>query len=212
VPPEFIAMAGDHPTRHEKTSATGFNFTAHMRALCADLAARLPELAHVDTSRVAIRFCQTRRATRHGLYASLTPLRFEGGALVSRRRGRSWSVQRLFDDAGREMLYLLSFYLPRFFDRPFDDKLCTVVHELWHVSPDFNGDLRRHEGRYYAHGPCQKQYDALAARLAAKWRSLDPPPELYDFLRFDFRELARRRGPIVGQVIRTPKLIPCRQS
>jgi hypothetical protein len=205
-------MVGDPPPSRGKTSTAGFDFTSHMRALCADLAARLPDLAHVDTTRMAIRFCQTRRRTRHGLYASLTPLRFAGGALVSRRRGRSWSVERLYDDAGREMLYLLSFYLPRFLDRAFADKLCTVVHELWHVSPDFNGDLRRHEGRYFAHGPCQKQYDALVSSLAAKWRSLDPPPEIYDFLRHDFRALVRRHGPIVGQMIRTPKLIECQPS
>jgi predicted metallopeptidase len=201
-------MAGTRPISTDRLSTGGFDFTAHMRALCADLAARLPELAHVDTSRVAIRFCQARRQTRHGLYASLTPMRFEQGALVSRRRGRTWSVERLYDDRGREMLYLLSFYLPRFLDRPFDDKLATVVHELWHINPEFNGDLRRHPGRCYAHGHCQKQYDALVGRLAEKWRSLDPPAAVYSFLRIDFRELTRRHGPIVGQVIRTPKLIP----
>lgn len=187
--------------------ASGFDFTSHMRALCADLAARLPELAHVDIGRMAIRFCQTRRRTRHGLFASLTPMRFEGGALVGRRRGKTWSVERLYDDAGREMLYLLSFYLPRFLDRPFDEKLCTVVHELWHINPDFNGDLRRHPGRCYAHGHSQQQYDALVAGLAAKWQSLDPPAAVSEFLQHDFRELTRRHGPVIGQVIRTPKLI-----
>jgi hypothetical protein len=65
-----------------------------------------------------------------------------------------------------------------------------------------------HPGRCYAHGHCQKQYDALVGRLAEKWRSLDPPAAVYSFLRIDFRELTRRHGPIVGQVIRTPKLIP----
>jgi hypothetical protein len=201
-------MAGTLPTSHGLPSAGGFDFTLHMRALCADLSARLPELSHVDTARVAIRFCQTRRRTRHGLYASLTPMRFEQGALVSLRRGRSWSVERLYDDAGREMLYLLSFYLPRFLDRPFEEKLCTVVHELWHISPDFNGDLRRHPGRFYAHGHSRQQYDALVRHLSVKWQALAPPPQVYDFLRLDFRRIERRHGPIFGQVIRTPKLIP----
>jgi len=73
-------------------SAAGFNFTLHMRRLCADLVARVPELAHIDLKRVAIRFCQARKAVRHGVQASLTPLRFERGELYSQRRvepGRS---------------------------------------------------------------------------------------------------------------------------
>ena len=39
------------------------------------------------------------------------------------------------------MLYLLSFYLPRFLKLPWREKLATVIHELWHVNPQFNGDL-----------------------------------------------------------------------
>jgi predicted metallopeptidase len=200
------SIAGN-TSRSGKQAAGGFNFTQHMRSLCVDLTARLPELSHVDMSRVAIRFCQARVYSRHGIYASLTPMRFAGGQLVSQRRGRAWTVERLFDDAGREMLYLLSFYLPRFLERPLAEKLETVVHELWHVGPAFDGDLRRHPGRCYAHTHSQKQYDALMAELARKWLDLEPPAEIYDFLRYDFRELEARHGRVFGQKIRTPRLL-----
>jgi hypothetical protein len=106
------------------------------------------------------------------------------------------------------MLYLLSFYLPRFLERAFDYKLATVVHELLHIGPAFDGDLRRHPGRYYAHGRSQKCFDAQAEALAARWLALEPPPGIAEFLHFDARELLRRHGRIVGQRIRTPKLIP----
>src|SRR5690606_28030364 len=124
---------------------------------------------HIDMGRVAIRFCQARIRSRHGIYASLTPLRFAGGELVTHRRGRVWTVERLFDDAGREMLYLLSFYLPRFMERPLEEKLSTIVHELWHIGPSFDGDLRRHPGRCYAHTHSQRQYDSLMDEMARKW-------------------------------------------
>ncbi len=188
-------------------AAAGFNFTLHMRWLCADLAKRLPELAHLDIDRVAIRFCQARVHSRHGLYASLTPMRFEGGELLSRRRGGTWTVERLYNDAGREMLYLLSFYLPRFLDRSLEEKLTTVVHELWHISPTFDGDLRRHPGRCYAHTHSQRQYDARMRELTQKWQSLHPPREVYEFLKYDFRQLERRHGRVFGQKIRTPRLL-----
>lgn len=192
----------------QTSDADGFDFTRHMRALCGDLCTRLPELAHIDMGRVAIRFCQTRNRTRFGVHASLTPLRFEGGSLAGRRRGRTWTVQRLFDAGGREMLYLLSFYLPRFLERPFREKLETVVHELWHIGPAFDGDLRRHPGRCYAHSHSQKQYDAHVELLAGRWLSLEPPPAVFEFLQCGFDELAQRHGHVYGQRIPTPKLIP----
>ncbi len=85
-------------------------------------------------SQVAVAFAQTRHQALHGLQAKLTPMRFEGGALTTRRRGRTWTVQRLFHGQ-REMLYILTFYLPRFLDQSFREKLITVFHELYHISP-----------------------------------------------------------------------------
>lgn len=186
---------------------SGFDFTGSMRHLCQDLCARLEPLKHIDVDRVAIRYCQARKRVAHGLQASLTPLRFEGGQRHRQHRGRTWSIQQLYDAHGQEMLYLLSFYLPRFQDRPFEEKLATVVHELWHISPRFDGDLRRHPGRCYAHTHSQKQYDAQMQKLAAEWLTLGPPADLYEFLRFDFRQLAQRHGHIVGQCIQTPKMV-----
>jgi predicted metallopeptidase len=185
----------------------GFNFTWHMRRLCVDLAQRLPELNHVDVERLAIRFCQARKPVRHGVQATLTPLRFERGELMSRRRGRMWTVERLYDSTGRELLYLLSFYLPRFLERSFEEKLATVVHELWHISPRFDGDLRRHPGRCYAHSHSQKHYDEAMHQLARKWLSLDPPEAAYGFLRSNFAQLECAHGAVFGQKIPTPKLI-----
>ena len=57
-------------------SATGFDFTFHARRLCDDMACRLPELAHIRMDRVAVSFCQTRKAVSHGMYAALTPVAF----------------------------------------------------------------------------------------------------------------------------------------
>ena len=132
------------------------------------MVARLEELRHIDLSRVGIGFCQTRRQGRFGMHASLTPLRFPGGQAQRVRRGRTWRIQRVELD-GREMLYLLNFYLPRFLDLPFAEKLTTVAHELWHIGPRFDGDLRRFGGRCYAHSGSQRRYDAYVGRLVDRW-------------------------------------------
>lgn len=190
-----------------KTSRqAGFDFTLHMRLLCGDLSTRLPELAHIDLDRVGIRFCQARARGLYGVQASLTPLRFENGEQVADRKNGRWRIDQVIDAHGRELLYLLSFYLPRFLNHPFEEKLATVIHELWHISPTFNGDIRRHSGRCYAHSHNQKQYDALMYELARKWLRLGPPEPVHAFLRCSFRQLHRKHGSIYGTRIRSPRL------
>ena len=186
----------------------GLDFSVEMRRLCVDVCSRLPELAHVDMAQVAVCTSQTRRNVSHGLYASLTPLRFEGGARENTKRGRTYRVEAVLDSSGRELLYILTFFLPRFCDLPLEEKLTTVLHELWHIGPDFDGDLRRFAGRFYAHGPSQKAYDDHVRRLAQKWLSLSPSEHLYDFLHPTFADLVAEHGRVVGLRMRSPKLIP----
>jgi hypothetical protein len=143
----------------------------------------------------------------HGLYASLTPLRFLGGHTHCLRRGRKFSIQRVEVD-GREMLYVLNFYLPRFLDLSFREKLTTIAHELLHISPHFNGDLRRFSGRCYAHSHSHRQFDAQAEQLAQRWLSRGPDESLYAFLQLDFLRLHALHGRIFGRRIAAPKLLP----
>ena len=186
----------------------GFDFTMHMRVVCEDMVARLPELAHVDLARVAISFVQARKHGPFGLYASLTPMRFAGGARVERRRGRYYQSQTLCDAQGREMLYILSFCLPRFMDLGFRDKLATILHELWHIGPRFDGDIRRHAGRCYAHSVSQQRYDSAMLRLADRWLTLGPAPAIYTFLHGRFEDLRQQHGRIYGLKVARPKLLP----
>ena len=171
------------------------------------MAAQLDELRHIDMSRVAVSFRQTRKRMPYGLYASLTPLRFAGGETHGVRRGRKFSIQRVEID-GREMLYVLNFYLPRFLDLGFREKLTTIAHELLHISPNFDGDLRRFSGRCYAHSHSHPQFDAQAEQLAQRWLARGPEQSLYAFLHLDFLRLRAMHGGIYGRRIAAPKLLP----
>jgi predicted metallopeptidase len=200
--------APKQPVFRRKTTPTGFDFTLHIRRVCDDMAARLTELQHVDMSRVTVSFSQTRRRGSMGMHASLTPLRFAGGRMHTIRRKRRWGLQRLYDADGREMLYILTFYLPRFLDLAPREKLTTILHELWHIGPKFDGDVRRLGSRCYAHGPSQKQYDAHVEALVRRWLAQGPPKSLYDFLELSFAELSARHGRIFGRKTPQPKLVP----
>lgn len=187
-----------------------FDFTTHVERLATDVSRRVALLSHIDTTRVAFSWSQTRKAVAHGIYATLTPLRFRGGALAQRRRGQTWVTQRVVDHAGRDYLYLMTFYLPRFLNCPAQEKLETLVHEMWHVGPQFDGDLRRHAGRCYAHGPSKAAFDAKVASLTREYLDTSPRQELMEFLRHDHRGLCERYGRVVGRQIPHPKLVPQR--
>ncbi len=192
----------------DDTRHLGFNFTHHVRLICQDMVERLTDLEHIDFSRVAVGFCQARKSVAHGLQAALTPMRFEEGRQVTIRNGRQYRVQQLVDEHGNEFLYLLTFYLPRFLNLPFKEKLVTILHELWHIGPEFNGDLRRHEGRCYIHTHSERQYNAAMAKLADQWLAENPPDDLYGFLDHSFASLCASHGRVYGTRIPAPKLIP----
>jgi len=203
-----MSSARQRRSRRGSGDLTGLDFTSQMRRLCEDMVARVDQLRHIDMARVAVSFSQTRKAANHGMYASLTPMRFVGGQTHTVRRGRKWSVQRLQGSDGREMLYILSFYLPRFLDLKFREKLTTVMHELWHIGPKFDGDVRRFQGRCFAHGGSQQRYDAHVDRLVDCWLGSHPPESVAEFLRPNFRELVARHGRVFGRKIPAPKLFP----
>jgi predicted metallopeptidase len=184
-----------------------FDFAVQVSALCADIAARCPDLGHIDVSRLLFGVTQARNGHTHGLQARVTPLRFRNGQLTRRRRGTLYQVQRFFVDA-REILYLVTFCLPRFLDQDFDDKFVTLFHELYHINPHFDGDLRRHEGRYSIHSHSQKEYDGQMAQLAREYLASKADPALHAFLRLNFAQLKHRHGGVIGVVVPRPKIIP----
>ncbi len=184
-----------------------FDFTSAIDRVCRDMTDRIGALNHIDMNYVAIGFCQTRRATSHGMFASLTPLRFQNGKRITRRSGKKWKIQSYLSSEGGEYLYILNFYLPRFLELSLFDKLETIVHELYHISPSFDGDLRRFGGRCYAHGSSQKKYDAIVKRLTHQWLDAEPPKGMWEFLRYDYRQITKRYGSVYGVKIPAPKLI-----
>lgn len=190
---------------------TPFDFSTAMYRLCEDIVQRLPDLRHINMPEVAVTFAQARSHVTHGIQAKLTPLRFEDGALVTKRYGKQWTVPRMYHGR-QELLYILTFYLPRFFHHTTREKLVTVIHELFHISPEFNGDIRRFGGRYHAHSHSQKQYDECMGQFVDLYLAQQPPRELYAFLELSFADLQAKHGGVVGLKVPIPKLIPMSKS
>jgi predicted metallopeptidase len=198
--------------RREKESFSppgnkSFDFCRQMHRLLADIVARSEFFPCIQVDKILIGTLQARNGHGHGLQARVTPLRFPGGHLTHQRRGILYQVQRYFLD-DLEYLYVLTFCLPRFLDQDFDAKMVTIFHELFHIHPDFNGDLRRHKGRYSIHTHRQCRYDAYMQQLARHYLDTKPDPEIFNFLRFNFHQLQERHGLILGIAVPRPKIIP----
>lgn len=193
---------------HSGTPGRPFDFSGLMRALLADIARRCPPLSHIDSDRLLVGVLQARSGRSGGLQARVTPLRCRDGKLRRVRRGVVYQVQRYLI-AGHEYLYLMAFCLPRFLDRDFDDKLITLFHELYHIGPNCDGDLRRHHGRCSVHSRSKKKYDTHMAHLAREYLATKPDESLYGFLRLDFGQLVQRHGSVLGVCVPRPRLIPC---
>lgn len=184
-----------------------FDFCLAIRNLCDDICRRHQAFRHIDLNRVVITYAQTRSAVEWGMQAKLTPMRFENGALSENRDGQRWTVQRICHQ-GQEALYVLTFYLPRFLNQTPDEKLVTVFHELYHISPQFDGDIRRFAGACYMHGHSQAAYDRRMAVFAKEYIKRRGPMKLRKFLLYDFETLRRTYGDVVGLRIPIPRVIP----
>lgn len=185
------------------------NLSAELERLIAGLATELPVFRHIDPARLLVCVSSTRSGGVGGTYAKIHPLRFPGGTRSSRvRRGRRTVTLEMPDitHQGVEILYLIYFLVPRFLDLPLREKLITVCHELYHISPNFDGDLRRFPGRNYAHGSSRKKFNLVVAGFVDAYLSATPEENLPRFLTAATADLRRENRAIVARRMTAPRL------
>ena len=90
-------------------------------------------------------------------------------------------------------------------------KLDTVVHELYHIDPEYIGIRRieREDGTYSANCHSPRFFEQVSDMVQTYLRS-KPDPKIYEFLRHDFATLESRHGGVVGTSFRTFPSFPQR--
>lgn len=206
-PPAKTAWPHPRPSPPARRAAqpAGLDYTHAMTALISDIVQRCPDFRHIQVDRVLVSFSQARVDAPHGQFAKVVPLRFEKGADTLSQGRRTWIMPRL-EFKGRNILYLVYFCMPKFQNLKFGEKVLTIFHELYHVSPEFDGDIRRFPGRNYAHGHSRAAYNALVSELVAPYLALvgEAHPPLR-FLHPDFASLEREHGRVVGLRVAVPR-------
>ena len=185
------------------------NITTALERIIADASERIPAFRHIEPERLLVCLSSTRSGGIHGTYAKIHPLRFAGGAVsteVRRGRRRYTCTMPTITHNQREILYLVYFLVPRFLNLSLREKLVTIFHELYHISPEFNGDIRRFPGRNYAHGSSKKAYNQRIEELVTAYLLQEPDAELLATLNGSMLELRARHRSLIGRRFPAPRL------
>jgi predicted metallopeptidase len=148
------------------------NVTLAVKRLVRDVAQRLPELSHVRASRVLVVAGEARRTSR----ATIRPAHFG----TSRRRAAEpgGAVKPLVRIKGRKILYVITLRPLWFVASTPEQRVATILHELYHASTRFDGTL--HRGRRHGRLPLAK-YNRRVQALLRKYVAVAPPEVLSPF-------------------------------
>ncbi|HLB58480.1 MAG TPA: hypothetical protein VJL87_00150, partial [Bdellovibrionota bacterium] len=175
-------------------------FDQAMKALVDDIILHCAYFQHIKLDKVLISTKPSKVPGSEGLWAQLFPMRYKNGAFSGVEREGSrlerYKMEPLVID-GKEIFYIIYFFAPRFHQIPFIEKMTTIFHELYHISPEFNGDVRRFPGKNYMHGTSMEKYDSLMMALAKDYLFRTQNLEKSDFLRFGYRALQKRYGVVL---------------
>lgn len=210
---------------HSSSSDKYFDYLQAVKDLCGNLCLSLRVFRSIKIDEVGFALAHAQnKDSRFGRWASMTPLRFEDGALATRvtrpvkarlqgkviavgTSERYYKTPRVLSRDGKtELKYILTIVQPRFHNLSVEEKIDTLIHELYHISADFNGDVRRFPGRNWQHGS-KARYNLICQSLRKEWLQSDPEPRYYEFLQWRFNELLERFGGIRGYTYPQIKLV-----
>ena len=179
------------------------NLTDHTEQILRDLCARLPEFAYIDPQRILGCLARTRQTRPGGTFAKIIPMRFPNGSPFKILSGHTYALPQIPTPRG-DVLYLIYVYFPRFYEQPFERRLLTLIHELYHIAPAFDGTIRRVGGG--VHGASRERFNANLQPLVARYLAENPSEDLLLTLRQDVKTLAEHHT-LVGRALSIPKAI-----
>ena len=132
------------------------SFALVLRDVAKDLALRIVDLAHVDVDRVLF----VAESARRGSRASTRPTVFKD---TGTRKSEDGQYRRpKIKIGGKRVAYVIALRPKFFLDSTVEERVRTIIHELYHVAPQFDGRLaerRRHQ--QLPHGEYQETIDRM---------------------------------------------------
>ena len=177
-----------------------------LSAIMHEIALFSPQFAHIDMKYVLVSVAFNKASSRGYMYGKLVPLCFENGQKESAYKGRFYRLPDvLYEDTSQ--LYVIYFYAPRFFNLPPYEKLKVIFHELYHISPEFNGDIRRMGNKKFAHGHSRKNFDALFEEEAKRFSEHIANTEFFEFLSFSADDFYKKFKKVIYLKVKMPRAV-----
>lgn len=185
------------------------NITDVLTHLIYEVIRVTPAFYHIDINRVLVCLATNRNSRGGATFGKLVPLRFRDGATTQRFHNRCYTLPEIRHN-DTQVLYLIYFYMPRFFDLPPREKLRVIFHELYHISTEFNGDIRRMGETKAAHGHSRKHFNSLFEKELDAFCAHVEQTSFYKFLCLDTQGLRTTFRKLAGRRMKVPRPVPVR--
>lgn len=169
-------------------SFDSINLTDILTQIINDMINSTVEFKSFDLNRILVCCASNRKDYRGATYGKLFPLRFKDGSEIVRHNGKLYTIPKVkFNEY--EILYIIYLYIPKFFNLTPEDKIRVMFHELYHISPEFNGDIRR-MGRFKAaHGHSKKSFEEKYIEYAESYLKKIQNSSHLNFLKMNSEEI-----------------------
>ena len=167
------------------------NLTDVLTLIIHDIIKSTDEFKSYDINKILVCCASNRRDSKGAIYGKLQPLRFKGGSEIIKHNERHYAVPKVVLN-NIEMLYVLYLYFPKFFNLTARDKINVLFHELYHISPEFNGDIRRMSNFKYAHGHSKEFFEAQYIEYASEYFNKINETSFYNFLQMNLEDIKKQ--------------------
>jgi len=167
------------------------NLTDVLTLIIHDMIKSTDEFKSFDINKILVCCASNRKDSKGAIYGKLQPLRFKDGSEIIKHNNKYYTIPKIvLNDI--EILYVLYLYIPKFFDMTAKDKINVMFHELYHISPEFNGDIRRMSNIKSAHGHSKKSFEEKYIQYASIYFNKINDTPFYTFLQMNFKEIEKQ--------------------
>lgn len=191
---ELFNRVQEKPSRLSTSPRVTRDLNREFERLISLVCGVIEEFKAYDTSRIAVSVSRSRRNGRVGTLAYVVPLRYVGGE--KERKGRRFGLAGYYSYESSqiethqpEAKYIMTFLVPKFFSLKPEDRLETIVHELYHLHPTMRGDLRRFPPPHIHHGPTPAAYQKKVRALCAEALSQIPTLLMHPLIALNEKEI-----------------------
>lgn len=183
------------------------NLTDILTLIIHDIIKATDEFKSYDLNRILICCASSRNDFKGATYGKLLPLRFKDGSEIISYNNRHYTIPKVKIN-NIEILYIIYFYIPKFFNLSVGDKVKVIFHELYHINPEFNGDIRRMGNFKSAHGHSRKAFEEKYIVYAETFLKTIKNSPYFHFLEMNYEDIHNQFKKILYQRMKQIKPVP----